>query len=334
LNIFFLRFIWVLTLACSAGYSAAQTYWTSTLNIENRSPVISTFAIARPDYVPFIKTDTIQSLTRVEISNYLSAHQDANHFFFIDGESTYLTQTFRARIDDWMLALSIPWIHHGDGIFDRAIYDFHRILGMPQNGRTDNRHDELDWRLVHRGQTLISMDSHTNGIGDSRASAIYALSGNEQLQVQVKLPTGSFKKQTGSDAWDAGFSYSQQNPDWLASRTWLNNAALAFWWGTGLTLLGHVSELDALDQNRLVLSLRSGLGWQMHPSAQIKVQLDANSPLFDSDIRELGWVPVQASIGGEYAPSDQFALRLAIVEDLRPRVTPDVVFLLELQTTL
>lgn len=314
---------------------ADQVFDSSSIPVENRSPVVMLFALSRPHYKQALGDDQWRYSAQFEISNYLSAHREQDESLFIDGETWILSQSLEFSWKGNQLGLTIPWLKHGTGKLDRAIYTFHDVLHMPQNGRTDERHDELVWRAGRNDNTLLALDEPVHRLGDIQMHLMRALDDKRwQISGLLKLPSGRFRKQSGSEAIDIGLSFSHSNPDWLAERNWLQNQALAFWWGAGLTYTGKSDKLDALEQIPLVATFRTGLAWKCAENWQVKGQIDSNSPLFDSNIRELGWIPVQASLGAQYSFSKARSFSAAIIEDLRPRVTPDVIFNLAFSTLL
>lgn len=318
------------TLACDAALALAQVHITESLSVENRSPYIMQFALARPSVERFQNTEAWQSHTRLEVANYLSSGNKSGERLFIDGETWIIQQTLVSRHGDTSFELNIPWLRHGTGLLDRIIYDFHELFHMPQNGRTDDRHDEIGWQLSKDGAFFGSLTGQSQGIGDLVLAATRYLEGDTlQARAQLKVPTGDHQKQTGSEGWDLGLAISQVNPFWLTNRNWLDDYSLSFWWGLGLNYLSTAQGLASLDQNHWVATGNLGMSWKFLSRWEAKIQFDSNTPVFDSEIRELGWMPVQLTLAGAYRFSAADSLSFAIAEDLRPRVTPDAIFVFE-----
>lgn len=312
---------------------AEQVFQTSSIHVDNRSPFLMLFGLSRPHVTSLLQDEQWRYNARFELSNYLSAHRGSKENIFIDGETWILSQSLEFNWQDYQIGVMIPWLKHGPGKLDRSIYTFHDLLQLPQNGRTDDRHDEIYWRLEMDSNEISTLNQSTHRLGDIQLHLTTALNNPQwQINAMLKLPSGRFSKQSGSEALDAGIAFSQANPDWLAKRSWLSKHALSFWWGSGLTYVGKSDKLDAMDQYPLAATFRVGMAWKSTEHWQIKGQLDSNSPLFDSEIRELGWMPVQASLSGQYRFSDTRYLSATIIEDLRPRVTPDVIFSFEFST--
>ncbi len=307
----------------------AQALETETISFFNNGPVANLFAVARPDFYQPIPEKQLRYHLQFELSNYISSTNKNDDLFYIDGETAILRQTWRFQYNEQLqFGFSIPWMRHSGGHADAFIYSFHDILQLPQNGRKKENEDQILWRLRHQGDLLLGVDDNLSGWGDVSITAQLTPSESSSVSwtFMTKLPTGRFEKQTGSEAIDLGFSYTEMNPDWFTSRTWLSDVALALWYGGGLSYLGRSRELSALDQYRLVAAARTGFSYSPYKNWQLKAQLDSQSPLFDTDIRELGWFPLIISFAANYQFTRQSNFEFVIVEDLRPRSAPDVIF--------
>lgn len=306
----------------------------TSLDIKNLSPVISLFNIAGPDYQKPLKPGEFSYKAQLEVSNYISLANHNTERFFIDGETWSLRQRLDYQLDNWHLSAQAPLIYHGPGLLDAAIYRFHDIFDMPQNGRSKIREDELDWQLESQGQTLIQINNEQFSLGDLALSAKHNLNmGAHVFGLHIKLPTGQFDKQSGSGGVDIGLSYSSANPAFFQEREFLKDWPLALWWGASINYLSQAPKLKVLKQNSWVAAARLGLSWQAFDKLYFKLQLDSHSPVFNSNTRELGWVPIISTVALNYQHSRDQSFELSIVEDLRPRVTPDISILLSYQTS-
>lgn len=309
--------------------SAAEVFRTQPLAVENRSPIIMLTALAKPSFMPMKQAYHRHWRSQFEVANYLSETNKGAESFRIDGETWVVSNHFSQQLSKGrFLSVSIPWLRHSKGISDRLIYQFHDVLQLPQNGRQDDHHDQRYWNLSYGSEQLLLARDPQSGFGDItlQLSQWIADDPDQQWLTQFKLPNGDFEQQTGSGNIDAGVAIGFRNPDWLRSRTWLPSEPLSFWYGLGLNYIGHIKELEPLEQHSWVLSARSGVAWRINENWQLLSQLDTHSPFFNSKIRELGWVPLQLSFASEHSVSQQTSLTFAITEDLRPRVTPDVIF--------
>jgi hypothetical protein len=306
----------------------AATFETHSLQIDSRCPVALGSALLKPDFMPLAAQGRTSSHTQLEVINYLSANDKPGEQFYIDGETWRIAHFLRYAIsNDQQVSVELPWMKHHSGISDRFIYEFHDLLSLPQNGRTQDAHDRMYWGLRVQGQTLLRHDQSMQGLGDIRLLWHQRLSHHDALLgLSLKLPTGDFSEQTGSEQVDLGLSLAWQNPDWLHNRSWLKDSPLALWYGVALNHVRPNDALAALDAHPWVLALRVGTGWQIGPRWRVKTQLDANTSLFDSAVRELGWQTILIGFASETRLAPETALEVMIVEDLRPRSAPDVVF--------
>ena len=309
--------------------TAAEVFNSETIHVENRSPVVQLFSLSRPDFTLNKSKNTTQVKSRVELINYISQTNKENEHFFIDGETLVITNTIQHQLShNTIMHINIPWLKHSEGIADDFIYDFHEAFQFPQNGRTTKNNNQLSWELSKNGNSALSLNDNKSGLGDVQIKLSWSpeTSENTQITSQLKLPTGKFKDQTGSEKIDFGMSVIKNNPEWLKRRKWLSASPLSFWYGAGINYLSSISELDDFDAYPIVATLRTGAAWSILPNWAIKAQFDTNSPLFNSDIRELGWMPIQISFATEHKLSNSITFDFVLVEDLRPSASPDVAF--------
>lgn len=323
-------FLFVLTLLCYTSITnAADYFFSESIQFDNQAPILSLFSYSTPE---IIKPKTVKSISfkqQLSISNYISSTSKESEQFLMDGETWEIKNILRYQFSpEILVSTSIPWIKHHGGIADSFIYNFHDLFQLPQNGRTKENENELRWILNKDGENILNQSSKQEALGDVDITVQLTPSNTPSIYWSwlIKLPTGNYDAQTGSEKFETGFSFTQLNPDWFRNRTVLPNINLAFWYGFGASYIGKVNALSALNQNRYLLTYRSGLAYAPKDKWHIKCQLDTHSPLFDSEIRELGWHPIQISFSSWHQISDSTTLEFVILEDIRPRTTPDVIF--------
>ena len=86
-------------------------------------------------------------------------------------------------------------------------------------------------------------------------------------------------------------------------------------------------------QNNFALAGRIGIGWQATRLIQFKLQMDAQTPLYDSDIKEMGDPALQLVMGGSLTFTDNTYVDLSIAEDINTTTAADVAFQLALVST-
>lgn len=332
----YLIFFMLLNFFLSSFATAGQSIDTNTITVFNNSPIVNLVALSRPDFATQKPPKSFTFRAQYEITNYISSTAKNADVLFIDGETLTLRHSISYQFNPGLqLAISIPWIKHSGGMADQFIYNFHDILQLPQNGRTEANEDDIRWRLIHEGQTLLSVQDTLSGWGDISITAQLTPPDSPSVRwsFMTKLPTGDFEEQTGSGKLDLGLSFSEMNPQWFKQRKLLAETDLALWYGAGINYLGKIKQLRALDQAPLVATFRTGAAYAPLESWQLKLQLDSQSPLFDTEIRELGWFPLMLSFASSHQFGSDSILELVITEDLRPRSAPDVIFQTTYQTT-
>ena len=308
---------------------SAETFSTGTLPIENRSPYLNIFSFSRPDFEVQTPNNELIWRPRLEVINFISSTRKSKDFSLIDGETWIASNTIQYQLNENIqVDLTIPWISHGGGISDRFIYQFHNVFQLPQNGRTKDGNDDMRWLLHSNNEVLIDQNTSIRGVGDISAKVSWTTPrfANTKFSGKLKLPTGSLDKFTGSEEFDFGISVLQYNPPWFESRNFWSETVLSLWYGLGYSVIGKTKLYDEFKTKLGTFTARIGAGWMTMPGWQIKMQLDSNSPLFETKIRELGWYPIQFSIGSSHKLGHASSLDLVIVEDLRPRSAPDVIF--------
>jgi len=75
-----------------------------------------------------------------------------------------------------------------------------------------------------------------------------------------------------------------------------------------------------------------GGGWRPADWVVLKLQLDTQTPFFDSDLQELGWVMGQLLLGVDLALGERTVLEVGVNEDIVVDTAPDTVFRLALRS--
>jgi hypothetical protein len=325
-----------LCLLVSTMTYSAEYFETESINFYNSGPILSLFSFIRPEALSNKEIGTFTYKNQLSLSNYISSTSKDGDQFFIDGESWVLRNTLNYQLSaNFLISASLPWLKHSGGISDNFIYNFHDIFQLPQNGRRKENNDDIRWILNSDGVNLLNVEDELSAWGDLSITGQLTSQVTPSLKwaFMTKFPTGDYDKQTGSEKLEFGISVVQSNPDWFKNRTILKDIHLAFWYGSGVSYIGQVNSLKRLDQKPYIVTARSGLAYSPYQDWHLKCQLDIHSPLFNTKIRELGWLPVQISFSTWHRLSQSTNFEFVIIEDLRPRSAPDVIFQTSLQTT-
>jgi hypothetical protein len=94
--------------------------------------------------------------------------------------------------------------------------------------------------------------------------------------------------------------------------------------------LGDMDGVLADIQKNFVIAGRAGIGWQATEIIQLKLQFDAQSALYDSDLKDIGDPALQLVMGSSLAFTDDIYLDISIAEDIKVLTAADVAFQLAL----
>ncbi len=97
--------------------------------------------------------------------------------------------------------------------------------------------------------------------------------------------------------------------------------------------LVDIDDDMSLIQNNFAIAGRMGIGWQASQLIQLKLQIDAQTPLYDSDVKEMGDPALQLVMGGSLTFTDNAYLDISIAEDINTTTAADVAFQLALVIT-
>ena len=254
----------------------------------------------------------------IDVSNSFERQRRGNEFIEMDGELyRFLFHYQRGLSNGWNLRVDVPLLGYASGGTDASIEDFHDILGLPQNDRDQNPHDELSIRYSLNGEDLFSLDEAHQGLGDmSIALGFPDQQGSRYTSVwlQLKLPSGDPNKLTGSGALDASAWWQLESS---LAKDWLQFAHL------GISLLGD-GDLLADRQRHAAVFGSWGLEWRGWADyATLQASLLGHTGLYDSDTDLLGEA-IQFNYGAWWQLRQDLRFDLAMVEDIHTSSVPDV----------
>lgn len=251
-------------------------------------------------------------------SNFLRSAQ-GDEAIALDGEQhRYWVRGSYGFAPDWSLQLTVPYLRHSGGHFDKMIDRWHRTFGLSEGGRDSVARDQLQYRVTRDGDEVLYFDQSTSGLGDVRIDLSYQWLDQSlwdvSLHLGVKLPTGDEDKLLGSGATDVSAS--------IAASYVAGDFA---WHISGGALYMDDGQVLEEQQNNLAVFGSTGIAWQVLERLSLKLQLDAHSALFDSKLTPLG-ESVQLVMGGDLRLSDRWTMDIAVAEDILVEASPDVVF--------
>lgn len=266
-----------------------------------------------------------------DVANNFTSSRSGNEAVHIDGESQRIELAFGHGLGNgWEIGARVPWIRHSGGSLDGFIEDWHDAFGLPDGGRPGARRDRLRFEYERNGRAQLDFDSAAEGIGDVQLDAAYSLLRSSvtavALDLTVSLPTGDAGRLTGADATQVGATLA-------ATRYEL--------FGLPLTATGNIGALwldrgDVLAdrQKDVVWSGAAELGWAVADAWRLKLQVNAHSALYRSDLEELGDTAVQLLLGGSVRLAPRWYVDVAVGEDIAVDTAPDVTFQVALKAAL
>jgi len=298
----------------------------------NQLPFHQIFGLPSLDNSPLIQAGDWRSSIVTTISNTYELDGiffDSGEEIAIDGETHRFSLVVNYALrDNLQLGFEIPYVKHSGGFLDDFIYEWHDFFNQPQNGRDKDESDEINFIYTNSDRDEFGIDSSQNGIGDVRLNVAYSrpLEKDRALiySAEVKLPTGDFDKLTGSGGTDVSVGVTINDPHSLGEMN------VTLFGGLAAMYLGDIDSDLSDDQYNFAMAARAGFGWQASKKFQLKLQFDGHTPLYDSDLEEMGDPSLQIVIGGSLLFTEDVYLDLAITEDIIVETAPDVGFILAL----
>ncbi len=297
----------------------------------NQLPFKQIFGLPSLDNSPLTEAGKWRLNIITNISNTYDVSTGPNEQAVTDVE-TYRTTLVASYglLQNWQVSLEVPYVSHDGGFLDNFIYDWHDFFGFQQNNRTKDNSDQLHISYLNGSGASFEMNDSGSGIGDIRINAAFTRPWQNRALIfstELKLPTGDFDRLTGSGGYDFSVGITLNDPESLKTYR------IGMYGGLAAVFLGDIDgELSAVQKN-FVLAGRAGIGWQATKLIQLKLQLDAQTALYDSDLKEMGEPALQLVMGGSLTFSENVYLDISVAEDIYTTTAPDVAFQLALVTT-
>lgn len=297
----------------------------------NQLPFKQIFGLPSLDNSPLQEAGRYRIGLTYNISNTYTAQSNSNEHITADVETSRSSlAAYYALTDNWQFGVEVPYVKHDGGFLDDFINGWHDVFNLPQGNRDKINDDQIKISYLNNNGTSFDISDTKSGIGDIRLNTLYTTPWNNRnfiFSTELKLPTGDFDKLTGSGSTDISLGLTINDPYSLAEYE------ITLYGGMAGVFLGDIDgEMSAI-QNNFALIGRAGIGWQAAKAVQLKLQLDAQSALYKSDIKELGDPSFQLLIGGSLFFTDDVYLDIVIAEDINTRTAPDVSFQLSLVAT-
>jgi hypothetical protein len=300
----------------------------------NQSPLIQIYGLPALGESRVLDPEQSTLAVHLQIANHFTGAGNSVENLSLDGETRRLTLHWRQGLPgngEW--GFELPHVTHNGGFLDMSIEEFHDILDLPQNGRTDLPRNRIDFRYARQGVNLVSLNHAVSGVGDVRlfagipvATETASRGYTAAWRVSLKLPTGDDAELLGSGSTDLA--------GWLSAATARPPDKWNLYGGGGLLLMSEGDVMPS-QQRSLVAFGTLGLSMKFLPRLSVKGQLDMHSPFYsDSGLRQLGRYAVQGLLGLDWEFAPRTFLAFSISEDMVVGAAPDVAFNLSLAMPL
>jgi hypothetical protein len=264
----------------------------------------------------------------VSVSSHSMREMNDGESLLLDGETRRLGLTYRRGISEKLeLGLELPWVFHESGSLDSFIDGWHSAFGLPRGIRDERPQDQLLFRY-RDADRQFSLNRNTHGLGDVRLLGGWQLghtrNSSSALRFGVKFPTGDSKRLLGSGSMDLSLGIAGDG------RHLIGVESLGGFYRVSVIWLG-APELLAHRDRRVVAQLSAGVGYELNRRTTLALQTLVRSAIYDSAISPLGDVAASLTIGVRLRLPQDYALSLAVGEDVRSGTMPDVTFAISLQ---
>jgi len=258
-------------------------------------------------------------------SNVFMGGENASENLILDGESSQLHLRYRRQFNKcFQVNAALSLQAHTQGHFDKPLDDWHQFFGLPDAMRDEWPNNELEYRY-RRGNEIYSLTTPDHGLGDAHVQLQHGLgckSDSAIVRFGLKLPVGKQQPFFSNGAVDAFVDFQSR---WYQPGT--NRSVRKSKWGlaytAGVLLQGDSRYLP--EPNTIVGFGSFAAIYAAKPNLQLLAQLDWHSPIFDSELVELGKTALQLTLGTRFETSRQSAWEFSFAEDAVIDTGPDIV---------
>lgn len=316
---------------CCAGSGLAPPALAQQLDpLLLRNPSVLTRLYGLPVVLPARLLAPEQSLWQagVTLANTFSRDADSREAVFLDGELTELKLLWRggASIGEQQLEFSamLDAVHHGGGVLDHGIEQFHSSFGLPQGNRKRFDNDGLRYAYRDGDALLLEFEQGGSALGDLQLGTALRLFEDAQrvatARLTLKLPTGDADRLGGSGAADVALALHAGAALWGGQ---LDAAGGAVLLGDGDVLADKQRDAAAFGHVAYVYPWSSAVA--------LLVQLGGNSGVYaDTAMTGLEDSAFMA-LGTRWRVHRHWSLEAALTEDILVNSVPDVAFSLGLR---
>ena len=327
------RFLTVLFIASVVVLSTTSVHAQDFLPVrtKNMNPFMIGYGAIVPDAPNLVRKGEWTTGIILELANNSITARSSTEEITIDGESYIAELNLRYGYSSVIeISMAIPLVYQSEGFLDQAIKSWHNLWGMSNYRRDVFPNNQLIYKYVRNGNTLIDIDADTGGIGDIvlgtkfQNEAMRSGATSIAYRFDLKLPTGDAGKLTGSGATDAALSIH------AANTSIFSNISTVLYGGAGLVALGKGDILPE-QQKDFVAGGYFGASWHTTPRLSLIAQLNYQSAYYTSELNQLGSDSINLYLNAAYFSRDTLCYELGFGENLFTDPTPD--FLLYFSVT-
>jgi hypothetical protein len=243
----------------------------------------------------------------------------------LDGETYQAVLSWQQGMGDgWQWGIELPYLSHRGGGLDALIENWHDLLGLSNSDREDWHQNQLRYLYIDHGETQVDRHDNSSGIGDiqlifSRALPWGREEQNTSWHLSMKLPTGDEESMLGSGAVDLAF--------WLSGsdRSLLGDGFVGGYGQVGILIMGQADILE--ERQRWGAGFGTlGVSWLAYNGLDLKCQIDAHTPIYQSQVDQLGGSAFMLTFGGSfYLEDNEGRIDLSIGENLTTDTVPDFI---------
>lgn len=320
--------IWRFLLAGVALSPLARAGDATPLALSNQAPLARMYGVPSAMPAQLLTPSHSQWLVTSTLSNTFSKEGSTREAIFLDGESEELRLQFRRGVviggHALELSAALPWVHHGSGILDRSIVEFHDFFGMPQGNRTRFNNNQLRYAYRDGNRLLLEFEHSGAAFGDLQLGVGTTLSQSADstfsARIYLKLPTGDADRLSGSEAADVSTALHYAQGLWGGG----------FDGAIGVVALGDGEVLEDKQRDYAAFG-HASWSYPWSQALDLVVQLGANSSFYrDTDLTELGDA-AYLGVGTRYRATSEWAVEFGVIEDILVNSAPDVGFQLALR---
>ncbi len=333
-------------LLASTHDAVAENFGPPRYFVGNYSPLTQIFGL--PTLDPSAAEDDKQLTLGIQLISVSNSDSDADESLILDGELTRIDLSYQHRMgfaDRWLnpaqlhnprVRLQLPVFHQGGGFLDDSIENFHEVFNLPNGNRDELETNNLQYRYVRNGETLLDFQDESGGIGDASIEFTVDAFHNDgvgtgdkahrnplgnagnthvSLSLGVKLPTGSESKVLGSGGTDFYGVIAADNL--LDLRHWgLSNQL-----NLGYLRAENSGPLASTQSNEIFFG-RLNLAYRLSPHWAIITHFYYHQAPYKSDMEAIGADALMGNFGASWH-SEKRTLTLYFGEDLEAGKSPD-----------